>query len=122
MDLDCEIFESVRELDLDCPYFRMSDNKGRVAGKAHINNVPMILYRLFNIRIQKIVELLQIRDTPHHIVSHPDIVENLIHGRYPGFNTFKCSHHLPPFLFSQPGQISFVIPLNLPHMPAAIRT
>ena len=122
VDLNCENFESVRELDLYRPDFRMSDNKGRVAGKAHINNISMILYRLFNIRIKEIVELFQIGDTPHHIVSHSDIVENLIHGRYPGFDTFKCSHHLPPFLFSQPGQISFVIPLNLPHMPAAIRT
>lgn len=46
------------------------------------------------------ISYLNHHDPSPHTAAHDsghysDIVENLIHGRYPGFYTFKCSHHLP---------------------------
>ena len=84
--------EPVRQFNMYRFDLRMSFCDGWMGGKSDIDDIAVVFYRLFQIRVNEQVNFIKTGYAPYDIIPQPDIIKSLIHFRNPGQNSFKRCH------------------------------
>ena len=94
MDIDGKGLEPVGQLHGNDAQSLHGFQDGLVVGKAHIDHVAPLGDHLAGEGFCKQTETLQLRHLKHHVVSQPDMIQDLIQTGDPGIDSFKCFHGL----------------------------